>query len=85
MHREKIPEKWRESVPVPILKNKGDVQSCSNYSWLKLMNHTMKIWERVAEARQREEVMICEQQYGFMPRKSTKDAMFAFENAYGGM
>ena len=60
MHREKIPEKWRESVPVPILKNKGDVQSCSNYSWLKLMNHTMKIWERVAEARQ----------------KAPKDAMF---------
>ena len=37
----------------------------------------MKLWERVVEARLREEVKICEQQYGFMPRKSTSDAMFA--------
>ena len=42
---------------------------------IKLMSHTMKIWERV-EARLRQEVEICEQ-YGFMPRKSTTDAIFA--------
>ncbi|XP_069981550.1 uncharacterized protein [Penaeus vannamei] len=28
---EKKPEEWRKSVLVPIFKNKGDVQSCSNY------------------------------------------------------
>ena len=32
---------------------------------------------RVVEVRLREELMICEQQYGFMPRKSTADVMFA--------
>ncbi|KAF3697446.1 hypothetical protein EXN66_Car013126 [Channa argus] len=37
----------------------------------------MKLWERVVEARLRAEVNICEQQYGFMPRKSTTDAVFA--------
>ncbi|KAK3530016.1 hypothetical protein QTP86_009917 [Hemibagrus guttatus] len=37
----------------------------------------MKLWERVVEARLRKVVEICEQQYGFMPRKSTTDAMFA--------
>ena len=47
---------------------KGDVQSCTNYRGIKLMSHTMKIWERVVEARLRQEVDICEQQYGFMPR-----------------
>ncbi|KAK3517721.1 hypothetical protein QTP70_016496, partial [Hemibagrus guttatus] len=37
----------------------------------------MKLWERVVEARLRKGVEICEQQYGFMPRKSTTDAIFA--------
>ena len=62
---------------VPIFKNKEDLQSCSNYRGIKLINHTMKLWERVVEARLRHEVMISEQHYGFMPRKSTTDAMFA--------
>ncbi|KAI5627956.1 hypothetical protein C0J50_3222 [Silurus asotus] len=74
---EKMPEEWRKSVLVPIFKHKGDVQTCSNYRGIKLISHTMKLWERVVEARLREEVTICEQQYGFMPRKSTTDALFA--------
>lgn len=37
----------------------------------------MKLWERAVEARLRAEVSICEQQCGFMPRKSTSAAVFA--------
>ncbi|KAK3551351.1 hypothetical protein QTP70_015027 [Hemibagrus guttatus] len=77
LESERMPEEWRRSVLVPIFKNKGDVQSCSNYRGIKLMSHTMKVWERVVEARIRKVVEICEQQYGFMPRKSTTDAIFA--------
>ncbi|KAK3537373.1 hypothetical protein QTP70_008831 [Hemibagrus guttatus] len=77
LERERMPEEWRRSVLVPIFKNKGNVQSCSNYRGIKLMSHTMKLWERVVEARLRKVVEICEQQYGFMPRKSTTDAIFA--------
>ncbi|KAK3542203.1 hypothetical protein QTP86_018484 [Hemibagrus guttatus] len=77
LESERMPEKWRRSVLVSIFKNKGDVQSCSNYRGIKLMSHTMKLWERVVEARLRKVVEICEQQYGFMPRKSTTDAIFA--------
>ncbi|KAK3507125.1 hypothetical protein QTP70_007820 [Hemibagrus guttatus] len=77
LESERMPEEWRRSVLVPIFKNKGDVQSCSNYREIKLMSHTMKLWERVVEARLRKVVEICEQQYGFMPRKSTTDAIFA--------
>ncbi|KAK3518565.1 hypothetical protein QTP70_002544, partial [Hemibagrus guttatus] len=76
LESERMPEEWR-SVLVPIFKNKGDVQSCSNYRGIKLMSHTMKVWERVVEARLRKVVEICEQQYGFMPRKSTTGAIFA--------
>ncbi|KAK3533747.1 hypothetical protein QTP70_025045 [Hemibagrus guttatus] len=77
LESERMPEEWRISVLVPIFKNKGDVQSCSNYREIKLMSHTMKLWERIVEARLRKVVEICEQQYGFMPRKSTTDAIFA--------
>ena len=77
LESERMPEEWRLSVLVPIFKNKGDVQSCGNYRGIKLLSHTMKVWERVVEARLRGEVPICEQQYGFMPGKSTTDAMFA--------
>ncbi|KAK3517285.1 hypothetical protein QTP70_002580 [Hemibagrus guttatus] len=77
LESERMPEQWRRSVLVPIFKNKGDMQSCSNYRGIKLMSHTMKLWERVVEARLRKVVEICEQQYGFMPRKSTTDAIFA--------
>lgn len=58
---------------VPVLKNKGDVQSCCSYRGIKMM----KLWERAVEARLRAEVSICEQRYGFMPTKSTTDAVCA--------
>ena len=36
---------------VPIFKGKGDVMECNNYRGIKLMSHTMKLWERMIEAR----------------------------------
>ncbi|KAK3527050.1 hypothetical protein QTP86_008660 [Hemibagrus guttatus] len=35
LESEKMPEEWRRSVLVPIFKNKGDVQSCSNYRGIR--------------------------------------------------
>ncbi|XP_047476069.1 uncharacterized protein LOC125029925 [Penaeus chinensis] len=52
----RMPDDWRESVIGPIYKNKGDVQDCGNYSGIKLISHTRKIWERVIDARLREMV-----------------------------
>ena len=74
---ERMPEEWRRSVLIPIYKNKGDAQCCGNYRGIKLMSHTMKVWERIIEARLRDRVEISKQQYGFMPGKGTTDAMFA--------
>ena len=59
------------------LKNKGDILDCGNYRGIKLMAHTLKMWERVIEKRLREGVSISDQQFGFMPRRSTTDAIFA--------
>ena len=43
---------------------------------IKLMSYTMKLWERVIEARIRKEVTIAEQQLGFMPERSNTNAIF---------
>ena len=62
---------------VPIFKEKGDIQDCGNYKGIKLMSHTLKIWERIIGKRLREETKIGEEQFGFMPGRRTTDAIFA--------
>ena len=74
---ERMPEEWRRSVLIPIYKNKGDAQCCGNYRGIKLMSYTMKVKERIIEARLRDKVEISKQQYEFMPGKGTTNAMFA--------
>ena len=71
-----MPDEWRRSVLVPLYKGKGNIKECGNYRGFKLMRHTMKLWERIIEARIRKEVTIAEQQFGFMPGRSTTDAIF---------
>jgi hypothetical protein len=39
----KMSDEWRRSILVPIFKNKGDIQSCTNYRGIKLMSHTIKL------------------------------------------
>ena len=79
MESEIMPEEWRYSVLIPIFKNKGDVQNCSNYRRIKLNSHsdTMKLWERIIARRLRSDLTFINQQYGCMPGKSTTDALFA--------
>ena len=72
----KIPAPWRRSILVPIFKNKGDVQSCTNYHEIKLMSHTMKLWERVIEHRLRRMTNVAKNQSGFMTGRATMEAIF---------
>ncbi|GJZ80896.1 retrovirus-related pol polyprotein LINE-1, partial [Tanacetum coccineum] len=71
----KMPDEWRLSEVIPIYKNKGDVQACGNYRGIKLLSHTMKLWERVIERRLRRETRVTENQFGFMPGRSTTEAI----------
>ena len=41
----KMPNDWRKSRIVPIFKGKGDVLEYKNYRGIKLMSHTIKLWE----------------------------------------
>ena len=44
-------DEWQTSVLVPIFKGKGDVRSCNTYRGVKLLEHALKIIERVLERR----------------------------------
>ena len=77
MESERMPEELRDSVLIPIFKNKGDAQSCSNYRGIQLIGHTMKLLGRIIERRLRRDLTFSNQQYGSMPGKSTTDALFA--------
>ena len=79
---ERMPEEWRKSMLIPINKNKGDAQCCRGYRSIKLMSHTIKIREKIIEARLKD-AEISKQQYGFMSGKGTIDAMFCLTNVDG--
>ena len=50
--------------------------NCGAYRGLKLLEHAMKIVEKVLERRMRRMVKVDEMQFGFMPGKGTIDAVF---------
>nr|XP_016481350.1 PREDICTED: uncharacterized protein LOC107802379 [Nicotiana tabacum] len=72
----RMPDEWRCSLMILLFKNKGDIQNCNNYRGIKLLSHTMKVWERVVEERVRRAVSISENQFGFMLGRSTMKASY---------
>ena len=73
---EKMPEEWERSEIVPIYKQKGDPLECGNYRGIKLLEHLLKILERVLDQRLRAMVEVDEMQYGFQKGRGTIDAIF---------
>ena len=69
-------DEWKTSVIVPIFKREGDVMRCVSYRGVKLLEHAMKIVERVLERRIRTLVNLNKMQFGFMPGKGLVDAIF---------
>ena len=76
---EEMPEDWKQSEIVPIYKQKGDPLECGNYRGIKLLEHGMKILEKIIEGRLRKTVEIDPMQFGFMPGRGTIDAIFTFQ------
>ena len=74
--RVSMPKDWMVSTLIPIYKGKGDVTECGSYRGVKLLEHGMKVVERVFEQRLRNIIKIDKMQFGFMPGKGTTDAIF---------
>ena len=66
----------RESTITPIYKDKGYHMNCSNYRGIKLLRHTMKLWERIIDQMLRDIVSISDGQFGFKSGVGTTDAIF---------
>ena len=72
----KIPEDWKKSWLVTVYKGKGDALECGSYRGIKLLDHVMKVFERVIDKKIRSIVKLDDMQFGFTPGKSTTDAIF---------
>ena len=48
-----MPREWELSTLIPIYKGKGDPMECGSYRAIKLLEHGMKVLERVLERRLR--------------------------------
>src|SRR3989442_946107 len=71
-----VPVDWKRSWMVNVYKGKGNALDCSSYRGMKLLDHVLKVLERVLEARLRKTVKIDDMQFGFSPGKGTTDAIF---------
>ena len=76
MMNDRAPEDWHDSITIPLFKGKGDALSCEKYRGLRLLEHSMKVWERVLIKRLEDYVEVHPQQFGFAQGKSTTDAIY---------
>ena len=71
-----MPKDWCSSTTVPLYKGKGDPLNCASYRGIRLLEHGLKIIEKVIHRRLLGLLKIGNYQYGFMAGKSTIDAIF---------
>ena len=72
------PENWSVSRLKPMFKNKGSQKDASKYRGMQISATTNKVMMQILLQRAQEhyEKSILPSQYGFMPNKSTTDAIF---------
>ena len=71
----KVPDDRCTSWIVSVYKGKGDAMDCASYRGIKLLEHAMKVFERVMEARFRKIVKIDDMQFGFQAGVGSMDAI----------
>ncbi|KAH1202758.1 Craniofacial development protein 2 [Glycine max] len=67
---------WLTELFNEIMRSKRMPEEWRRSTGVKLMSHTMKLWERVIERRLRKETQVTENQFGFMPGRSTMEAIY---------
>ena len=76
MNAESAPMQWSDSITIPLYKGKGDALECGKYRGLRLLDHGMKIYERILINKLLPLIRIDNNQFGFTAGKSTTDAIF---------
>jgi len=62
-------------VVLPIYKGKDDPMECGSYRGIKLLEHAMKVLERILEHIIRQQIEVDDMQFGFIKGKGI-DAIF---------
>ena len=70
-----MPADWVQSIVVPIFKENGDIRKCDCYRAVKLLEHGMKVVERVLKKRPCGIVSVDKMQFGFMPERGIIDGV----------
>ena len=71
-----MPVEWKLTIAVPIIKGMGDIKNCSCYIAVKLLEHGMKMVEKVQEERLCRIVSVVKMQSGLMLERGTINAVF---------
>jgi len=56
MKQERLPQDIKDSKILALYKQEGDVIHCENYSWIKLLEIGLNVYEKVIQRRIRERV-----------------------------
>ncbi|KAL6724016.1 hypothetical protein Aduo_018954 [Ancylostoma duodenale] len=73
----KTPVDWQRSTTIPIWKRKGNPADCSNYRPIRLLSHSIKIFERIIDRRIHNIIGVTTNQCGFVANCGTTDAIHA--------
>jgi hypothetical protein len=73
-----IPEEWSTAIIAPLYKNKGEKTKCQNYRGISLLSVVGKLYAIILERKLRAILgnKISKRQFGFQPRKGTRDCIF---------
>ena len=71
-----MPIEWALGIVVPIFKGLGDIRNFTCYRAVKILEHRMRVVERVLENGLHRIVSIDEMQFGFMPERGTTHVVF---------
>ena len=61
---------------VPVYEGMGDPMECGSYRGIKLLEHAMKVVERMCEHRIWQQIDVSDMQFGFRKGEGTTDASF---------
>ena len=71
-----MPAEWVLSIVVLIFKEKGNIRNCGCNRPVELLEHGMKVMERLLEKRFHRILTVDEMQYAFMSERGTIDDVF---------
>jgi len=67
---------------LPIYIGKGDPMECGSYRGIKLLEHAIRVVERIFEHRIWQQVEVDDMQFGFMKGKGTTHAIFTVRQIF---